>query len=410
MQGTDPQSNELDSEVVNNESTDRNNNEPVKEQVPPQVSPADDLIDKAYSTHIKPTDALLGVVAVAMLALFVVTNVSQKTFANINALALVSEAPIGEMKAKSLTWSPSNLSAPWGRRDSHMAYVFKDELYLGGGLDATGTGTSDDNPVYEKAVYYDDIWKTKDGINWEKITDNSDLPKLRSASVVEFNGALYLYAGWGPDIGFNTQIWKSTNGVNWSVVATSTPMPAREGQRVLLANGRLYMFAGVNYFIRKDFNDVWESDDAIHWHALTTNAPWSGRWDDDVAYHRGKFWLAGGMNLKHEGFNDVWYSEDGANWSLALQHAPWSERQGQVLLSKDGILYLFGGLGASSNAGVGDTWFTKDGFNWQRTNTDGYWIGREDHQVLPFKDKFVLFGGMGSDWHWQNDVWIGDFQ
>ena len=358
----------------------------------------------------KSSDALLVFLGVAYLSLLIITVENRIT---VDALASVSNAvsyPTGIARAEKLEWLPANVNAPWQKRDSQFTYIWNDELYIGGGLDATGTFTPfKSEPVYEQATYFNDLWKTRDGVNWTIVASSSSLPKIRSASVVEFANALYLYNGWGPEIGVNEYIYKSTDGVNWTRLNGKVDFTPREGQRMFAVKNKIYMFGGVSYFSRKSFNDVWVSSDGVHFEELTSSSPWSGRWDHDVTYYKDKFWLAGGMNLNMDSFNDVWSSIDGKNWNLETQTSSFEPRQGHVLLAYKDIMYLIGGLNADTNEGIGDTWFTKNGKDWFKTLQDGIWTGREDHQAVLFNGRMILFGGMDANWEWMNDVWISNF-
>ncbi|MFA6416057.1 MAG: hypothetical protein WCW56_01045 [Candidatus Paceibacterota bacterium] len=289
-------------------------------------------------------------------------------------------------------------------RDSHATYEFNGKLFLTGGLDATGTGPAN-NPVYEKAKYYNDIWSSDDGENWTLVKAKADFPPLRSMSVVNFKGALYMFGGWGPTVGYKNGIWKSTDGIVWSRIA-NTSFDEREGQKVIIFNDKLWLIGGVNYFTKKTFNDVWSSSDGVAWRKEVANAPWHSRWDHDVAVFNDQIWLVGGMNFNGVGYGDEWRSEDGKKWTRVTELAPWKKRQGQALVVFKDLMWLIGGIDAKTSEGIGDTWFTKNGVDWQKTEIDGGWSGREDHEVNVFKDKIVITGGMNGNFEWLNDVWV----
>lgn len=357
----------------------------------------------------KTSDGLLIITFSSLFFLSVILSDFDITDRNLTLASTINSLPISEARSSKLDWQKLSENV-WNKRDSQFSYVFNNELYMTGGLDATDTFTPFKNePVYEKATYFNDIWKTSDGINWSLITSSSTLPKLRSSSVVNFNGKLFLYNGWGPEVGMNNKIYTSVDGINWKIEKSDTNFIPREGQRMLVAKGKIYMFGGVNYFSREVFNDVWISDDGLNFSLLTKDAPWSGRWDHDVTFFKGKFFLVGGMNLNMDSFNDVWVSEDGIGWTLLTDNAPWSERQGHVLISYKDMMYLVGGLDAKSNIGSGETWYSKNGVDWKKTDKTGNWTGREDHQVVVFNDRLILFGGMDSEWEWKNDIWVSFF-
>jgi len=308
----------------------------------------------------------------------------------------------------SLVWNEI-MPIPWEARDSQTMYEFGGKLWMTGGLNSNKSRFEDGMPSYEEAVYYNDIWNTEDGINWNKITEHAQFPPIRSASIVNYKGSLYMLGGWSPVVGTKNGIWKSNDGFTWMKVASTTTFTEREGQDILEWNGRLWMFGGVDYYGRKIFNDVWYSDDAIVWTKATSSAPWAPRWDHGATVYKNRLWVVGGMAFGGVGYGDVWNTEDGVNWNRVLDLGPFGKRQGQILLSYGDVLYLVGGLDAKTNEGVGDVWYTIDGLMWSQIPAVGPWLGKEDHSVVLWKDSFFLLGGMNSDWTWKNDVWKGNF-
>jgi len=289
-------------------------------------------------------------------------------------------------------------------RDSHATYEFNGRLFLTGGLDATSTGTKN-NPIYEKAKYYNDIWVSDDGANWTLAKAKAEFPPIRSMSIVNFKGALFMFGGWSPAVGYKNGVWKSVDGINWTRIANAS-FDEREGQKVIIFNDKLWLIGGVNYFSRKTFNDVWSSSDGVAWRKEVAKAPWSSRWDHDIAVFNNKIWLVGGMNFNGVGYGDEWSSKDGKVWIKVTDLAPWKKRQGQALIVFKDLMWLIGGIDAKTSEGVGDTWFTRNGVDWQKTDIDGGWSGREDHEVNVFKDKVIITGGMNGNFEWLNDVWV----
>ncbi len=305
-----------------------------------------------------------------------------------------------------LVWQEAAPSASWPARDSHAVYVFKNKLWLSGGLNADGLKTGDGSPDYVNAKYYNDIWSSDDGINWVLVKEHANFFPIRSASVIYFKNFLYMMGGWSPLNGYNNGIWKSEDGTNWSEVKSKTDWPEREGQKVVEFKGKLFLIGGVRYGSSKElFNDVWSSDDGTNWMQVASTTPWLPRWDHDVAILDNKMWLVGGMQSIDIGFSDVWYTEDGATWTLATDSAPWGRRQGHGMVNYKDTLWLVGGINMDNNSDALNSWFTTDGFNWQSV-LSGPRFSREDHEVLVFKDKIWMFGGMDSGWHWNSDIWF----
>ncbi|MDD5068454.1 MAG: hypothetical protein PHS53_03230 [Candidatus Pacebacteria bacterium] len=335
-----------------------------------------------------------------------------KKVRNIVTRATPTPTPTPEIDPSSLTWIQTKTSAQgWPKRDSHSVFVFDNKMWVLGGLDSDASKV-DGIPDYESAIYYNDIWNTSDGVNWTRVVEHADFPYIRSASVVNFKGTLYMYGGWSPHDGlqYKNGIWSSTDGIHWKKVVEKPDYPEREGQIVLEWNGKLWLVGGVDYFGRKTFNDVWSSDDGIHWGAVTTNAPWHSRWDHALGVWNGKMYIAGGMNFGGVGYSDEWSSSDGEHWDLVNATAPWGERQGQEIVNYRGLMWLIGGLHSASNEGKGDAWYSTDGIEWTKAPDDYEWKGREDHGVIVFNDKIWVMGGMDSNWNWNGDVWSSSFQ
>ncbi len=310
----------------------------------------------------------------------------------------------------SLSWVAATTTVRFSKRDSHAVYVFDNKLWLSGGLNSDNSKVNG-VPNYEKAIYYNDIWNSTDGLTWNLVKEHAEFPVVRSHSVIFYKDALYMFGGYSPSDGlaYKNGIWRSTDGITWKKVVAKPDYPEREGQKVIEFKDKLWLIGGVNYYGRKTFNDVWWSEDALHWHLATSSAAWHSRWDNDIGVLNGKLWLAGGMNFKGVGYSDEWSSEDGINWELVTPEAAWGERQGQEIVNYGGYMWLISGLHSASNEGKGDAWYTKDGYDWKKAPDDYQWLGREDHGVIVFNDKIWVIGGMDSNWHWNNDIWYSTF-
>lgn len=318
--------------------------------------------------------------------------------------------PPKEFDPKMLTWNLATSSAPWETRDSGDSFVFNDKIWTMGGLDGNTKVQADNKVIYWEAPHFNDIWSTEDGVNWKLESEHAAWPPRRSMTVVEFKGKLWMFGGWSPISGYQSEIWQSDDGVNWTKVVSKAAWPAREGHTAEIFGGKIWLFGGVNYDKHETKNDVWYSEDGINWEEATTTIPWSTRWDHATTVFNGKIYLAGGMDLKRGVFNDVWSSSDGMNWEKVTDNAPWLPRQGHALVVFHDRMWIIGRLNDKESGGTNDIWYTSDGINWEKTETDPPWMGREDHSVLVYKDKIFVFEGMGSDWRWHNDVWVAASQ
>ncbi len=189
------------------------------------------------------------------------------------------------------TWTCVNLKVPWGPRVLHYTLVFKDKIWVMGGQTL---------PHYAPAehLFYDDIWCSSDGINWEKV---------------------------------------NTKKLSW-------PNRGMIGGNVVFKN-RMWILGGGTYNTpkfpeRKFYNDVWSSPDGVNWECHVESAPWRPRQYHDVAVFDNKMWVMEGWNRENR--NDVWYSPDGINW-YELPDTPWNPRHAASVFVYDSALWMVAG-------------------------------------------------------------------
>lgn len=305
-----------------------------------------------------------------------------------------------------LSWQEITTPVPWSPRDSHGVVVFKDKLWLMGGLNGNGFVEKPGVVRYGEAPYFSDVWASEDGFNWSLVTDKAAWGERRSIQAVVFGGKIWLIPGWGPGEGLKSEVWSSEDGYYWKREVAVAPWSAREGHRLTVFQDKLWLIGGVNYEKRETKNDVWSSEDGKNWFEVTAAASWSSRWDHGVVVFKDKLWLIGGMDLNDNVLGDIWVSENGKDWSLVTDNPPWSERQGHEVVVFQNRIWIVGGFNSlNQGGGNNDVWFSEDGIDWQKTEKDPTWLGREDHKAVVFQDKIWILGGMTTDWKWQNDIW-----
>lgn len=305
---------------------------------------------------------------------------------------------------EALQWEEVASTTPWGPRDSHATAVFKDKIWLIGGLDATRTMPTPGKVKYDEADYFNDVWSFDENTKWVRVLEDGPWSPRRSQQLVSFKGSLWLIGGWGPS-GYAQTVWTSIDGINWTEIEPQGGLPEIEGHEVIVFRDRLWLTGGVHYDTRTLLDEVWSSPDGIHWEKSVADAPWFPRWDHAFTEFKGAMWIFGGMDLAANEFNDVWRSEDGISWKRVLLHAPWRPRQGHTALAYEDRLWLIGRLDDQFARGENDVWFSSDGSGWNKTNENPSWRGREDHTALVYNDRIWLVGGMDSHWKWVGDVW-----
>lgn len=281
-------------------------------------------------------------------------------------------------------------AAAWQARDSQAEWVFKDQLWIGGGWFQS----------YEAPPR--DVWSSDDGKEWKLV--QKDAPWLHSdlPMNITFADRMWIMGGWFkgrlPGHSASNEVWSSTDGVKWGQVTASAAWSPRLAAGLVEHRGRMWMLGGIeNYYFGTDAslkNDVWSSADGKTWKQETAHAPWSPR-----AYHQAvvlndKIYVIAGGNYVpvHFAMNDVWSSSDGVNWTCETKSAPWEPRLWFSAAVYRGRIWVLGGWSKEKD-NFGDVWHSDDGKNWQRLETKTCWKARHEHSVFVFQDKLWIAGG-----------------
>jgi hypothetical protein len=221
-----------------------------------------------------------------------------------------------------------------------------------------------------------------------------------------------------PNSNFFNDVWRSKDGANWEQLTAGAPWEGRAGLSAIVFKGWIYVLGGgkgddvaIGGSGRELFNDVWRSRDGVNWELVTDDAPWAARAGAAVVEKEGQLYLLGGEDgflcqpgpggLDCPYFNDVWRSRDGASWELVTASAGWSPRPGhqcQVLLN---TIVCFGGFGfptgfdPSVPAHPSDVWVSPDGANWEQVS-DAPWNAGSPADVKYDFDSLVVQGGRGG--------------
>ncbi|MFH1476287.1 MAG: hypothetical protein ABIH24_02180 [Verrucomicrobiota bacterium] len=217
--------------------------------------------------------------------------------------------------------------------------------------------------------YQPDIWNSADGANWTHVNAGRTppwMPRALQHSVI-FKDAIWVMGGQtmigfvenGPPDVFYNDVWRSADGINWEKIEIQGDIWEARGMigGTAVLNGRMWIMGGGTYDTpstpkRKYFNDVWSTADGVRWICHTKNAPWPPRSYHEVAAFDGKLWVMEGAYPKDgeraRNQNDVWYSFDGVNWS-ELPGTPWKPRHAASVLVHDSALWMVAGNNMESD-------------------------------------------------------------
>ena len=292
------------------------------------------------------------------------------------------------MKKRAHRWKRSEGLILWNGREGADSVVFNDNLWIIGGRRDTD-------------YYYNDVWKSPDGIQWIPATLSAPWKSRYDHQCVVFNDKIWLLGGGGLSSHqeFYNDVWHSSDGVNWTQETAEAPWPERLGHAAVVHDGKIWIMGGRNN--DGQIMDVWSSVNGSDWVQVTSSAGWQERSGLEAASLHGRLWIFGGSLKISE--NDVWSSEDGKEWAEVTGSAAWGERTNAKVLVHDGSFWLFGGRG---NAILyNDVWNSQNGKDWREMTSVASWDVREQHCAQYFKDVFWVFAGRNGDNPSMNDVW-----
>ena len=199
------------------------------------------------------------------------------------------------------SWSYVNKGKPipWGPRVLHYTLVFNDKIWVMGGQTVPQIGGG-------KEVFYRDIWTTTDGINWKQVIPQEPFWPQRGmiGGNVVFKGRMWVLGGGTYDTPkirqrkYFNDVWSSADGVNWQSHVESAPWAPRQYHEVAVFDERMWVLEGYG---RGNRNDVWHSPDGVNWYELP-GTPWKPRHAASVFVHENALWMVAGNNME----SDVW--------------------------------------------------------------------------------------------------------
>jgi hypothetical protein len=189
------------------------------------------------------------------------------------------------------SWDLVTPAAGWAGRAGLSAVVFQGSIYVLGGSQGDDASTGG-----QGRTLFNDVWKSRDGRAWTQVTDNAPWSPRAGAAALVKNGYIYLLGGergftCGGAPGCNAErdlyfndVWRSKDGGDWELVTPAAGWSARPGHQCVLLSNRIACFGG--YGEPQNPDDIWVSDDGTDWKELGTPAspPWNAATPDDVKY------------------------------------------------------------------------------------------------------------------------------
>ena len=214
-------------------------------------------------------------------------------------------------------WTRVTDAAAWKHADFPMTLVFKDRMWVMGGWHGGRL---------PHASASNAVWSSTDGADWKKETAAAGWSPRMAAGAAVFKDRMWILGGvqkyyYGDDDDLRNDVWSSADGVKWEAATAKAPWPARAYLQALVYNGKLWVLGGGNYVTRdpslpasatppkvvdksfgyQAFNDVWSSPDGVNWTQETAAAQWPPRIWFSAAVYRDRMWVLGGWSNKAPG-------------------------------------------------------------------------------------------------------------
>jgi hypothetical protein len=133
-----------------------------------------------------------------------------------------------------VVWTRVLEGAPWSPRAFSAIAVFDDHLYLMGG-----------GSYRETRLQLTDVWRSRDGLRWERVRGHPAWSGRIWHSAVVVNGALYLMEGWRDDPPTNLdEVWRTRDGERWELLPLCPGARIPHASRAVAAGSRIYQFGG----------------------------------------------------------------------------------------------------------------------------------------------------------------------
>ena len=135
-----------------------------------------------------------------------------------------------------INWKMESAKAPWGPRGIiHGALIHNDEMWiLGGGNKQWNT------PV----DMYNDVWKSKNGIDWDLVTDKALWSPRIHFTTISFDNKIWVIDGTTSTESLTNNVWYSENGTEWNQLKSASTFPKTHASTVFTHNNALFISAG----------------------------------------------------------------------------------------------------------------------------------------------------------------------
>lgn len=218
-------------------------------------------------------------------------------------------------------WTVACEETPMGKRYAASGCVFDGYMWYVG-------GSTSNNQLKN------DVWRSKDGANWECVTEHAQwTPRQSFGGLVAHDGYMWLLGGGKTSyhpFAATSDIWRTKDGKNWECVNEAAPWEGRIWYDAAVFQNRMWLIGGYQCEpSSRNMSDAWYSYDGITWYEfkadpelhlrkdeaghpepqpdIILNPHWSSRHEESLIVNGNKLYMVAGNNWPL--VNDVWCLE-----------------------------------------------------------------------------------------------------
>ena len=193
-------------------------------------------------------------------------------------------------------WELANEHVPWAPRVLHYTLAFDSRIWVMGGQTIPNFADADE-------VFHNDVWSSDDGVNWTQVTENAPwVPRGMIGGAAVHDNKMWILGGGTYDTpatpmrNFYNDVWSSDDGINWEQHTAHAPWTPRQYHEVAAFDDHLWVLEG---YAAESGNrrDVWYSLDGVNWTELP-DTPWAPRHAGSVFVYDGSLWMVAGNNME----------------------------------------------------------------------------------------------------------------
>jgi hypothetical protein len=197
-----------------------------------------------------------------------------------------------------VNWTEEVTRAPWGKRYAPYIAVFRDKIWLMGGI---SYWDENDNYSQYNEQAFNDVWSSIDGVNWKLETKAAAWgPRGTIHGSVIFNDEIWILGGgskfWNRPTYIYNDVWKSRNGIDWELVTGSAGWNPRIHFSTIAFDNKLWAIDGTTA-TEALTNEVWYSKDGKDWNKLNSATSFPPTHASTLFEHNGSLYMAAGYDI-----------------------------------------------------------------------------------------------------------------